>query len=140
MIPNPPVTIAERLGAISIAAMMACMVFGIAYGLHSAISKNSPNKRIQGRPIPLWVTVFTLLGSCLGAWIADNQSYYLHEVVGGLGGFGLLIGLAIGNIHGFVDLYRARTTNMNCSVGVVDSRKLQTDLHETNPYASPKLP
>ena len=140
MIPNPPVTIAERIGAISIAAMMACMVFGIAYGLHSAISKNSPNKRIQGRPIPWWVTSFMFSGSCLGAWIADNQSYYLHEVVGGLGGFGLLIGLAIGNIHGFVDLYRARTTKRNSSVCLADSRSLPTDLLESNPYAPPRLP
>jgi len=140
MFPNPPVTIAERLGAISIAAMMACMVFGIAYGLHSAISKNSPNKRIQGRPIAWWVTFFMFSGSCIGAWIADNQSYYLHEVVGGLGGFGLLIGLAIGNIHGFVDLVRARRTNVKRSLGRVDSRILQTNLHETNPYESPRLP
>ena len=140
MFPNPPVTIAERLGAISIAAMMACMIFGIAYGLHSAISKNSPNKRIQGRPIAWWVTFFMFSGSCIGAWIADNQSYYLYEVVGGLGGFGLLIGLAIGNIHGFVDLYRARRTKVNRSQGLVDSRTLQADLFETNPYESPRLP
>ena len=138
MFPNPPVTIAEKIGAISIAAVLACMVFGIAYGLHSAISKNSSIKRIQGRPIAWWVTFLMFSGSCLGAWIADNQSYYLHEVVGGLGGFGLLIGLAIGNIHGFVDLYRARTSHTNSSEGLVDSSTLSTDLHDMNPYAPPR--
>jgi carbon starvation protein CstA len=140
MFPNPPVTIGERLGAIGIAAMMACMVCGIACGLHSAISKNAPKKRIQGRPIAWWVTGLMFSGSSLGAWMADNQSYYLHEVVGGLGGFGLLIGLAIGNLHGFVDLYRARTTNTISSEGHVGTGTHSTDLHETNPYASPKLP
>jgi hypothetical protein len=100
----PPVTIVDRIGAIGGASMMACFIFGIGFFLHRAISKGSPTKRIQGRPIVWWVTALMFLGSCYGAWMADNQRYYLHEVVGGMGGFGLLAGLCVGNIHGFIDL------------------------------------
>jgi carbon starvation protein CstA len=140
MIPNLPVTIGERLVAISIAAMFACIVYGIAFGLHSAISKDSPSKRIQGRPIAWWVTGLMFLGSCVGAWMADNQSYYLHEVVGGMGGFGLLTGLVIGNVHGFVDLLRARATRSFAPTDHLDSGSFSTDRDNENPYAPPRHP
>jgi len=138
MLPNPPVTLAERLGAIGISALMACMVFGVAYGLHSAISKNSPNKHIQGRPIAWWVTFFMFMGSCLVAWIADNQSYYLHEVVGGMGGFGLLIGLAIGNVNGLLNLYRARQIQTETLEICSDAIPHTQAPNDKNPYAPPR--
>lgn len=140
MFANPPVTLVERLGAIGMAAIMACMIFGIAYGLHSAISKNSPTKRIQGGPVAWWVTASMFVGSCFGAWIADNQSYYLHEVVGGMGGFGLLIGLTIGNLHGLVNLYWVRSTDESGPEMRGDAVSVATDSHEKNPYESPRLP
>lgn len=110
MVPNPTITVAERLGAIGLAAIMAGMVFGIALGLYAAISQKSPSKRIQGRPVVGWVTILTFAGSCFGVWLADNQQYYLHEVVGGMGGFGLLAGLLVGNLHGLLNLYWTRTS------------------------------
>ena len=91
MPPRFPVTIDDRMTAICGAAMMACIVFAVGFAIHKAISKNSEIKRIQGHPI-VW-----------RAWMADNRRNHLNEVVGGMGGFGSLAGLAIGNIHGSVE-------------------------------------
>ena len=135
MMPNPTVTMIDRLSAISIAAMMASIIFAIGFALHKAITKDSPRKRIQGQPIIWWVTGMMFFGACYGAYIADNQSYYLHEVVGGMGGFGLLGGLAIGNVHGFVNLFRTRKPPAESS----DTLAPQKDERQIdNPYAPPK--
>lgn len=138
MMPNPPVTIADRIAAVGGAATMALIVFAIGFAIHKAISKKSPNKRIQGRPIVWWVTVLMFLGSCFGAWMADNQRYYLYEVVGGMGGFGLLAGLLIGNVHGFVDLYRARTSTSETSKTTFDRILNSDEGHVANPYTPPR--
>jgi carbon starvation protein CstA len=138
--PNPPVTMADRVGAIGGAAMMACVVFGVAYALHRAISKDSPRKRVQGRPIVWWVSLFMFLGSCFGAWMADNQRYYLHEVVGGMGGFGLLTGLLIGNIHGFIDLYRSRLSPKQTPELELTRHRTLDDKDLENPYSPPRIP
>ena len=137
--PIAPVTIADRLSAIGGAAMMACIVFGVAYALHRAISKDSPGKRIQGRPIAGWVSLSFFLGSCFGAWMADNQRYYLHEVVGGMGGFGLLAGLLIGNIHGFFNLYRSRVSQQTATGIEVTRTQSHVDQHDGNPYSPPRI-
>ena len=135
--PMPPVLIADRIGAIGNAAMMACFIFSIGFFLHRAISKDSPRKRIQGRPIVWWVTALMFLGSCYGAWMADNQRYYLHEVVGGMGGFGLLAGLAVGNIHGFIDLWRSRKNADGLSVAA-DRTGIVSAEDDGNPYSPPR--
>lgn len=93
-----PVTIDDRITAIGGAAIMGCIVFAVGFAIHKAISRNSEIKRIQGRPIVWWVTILYFLGACLGAWMADNQRYILDEVVGGMGGFGLLAGLCVTNL------------------------------------------
>ncbi len=137
--PDSPVTMADRVAAISSSAMMTLIVFAIGFAIHKAISRTSESKRIQGRPVICWVTILMFLGSCLGAWMADNQRYYLHEVVGGMGGFGLLAGLLIGNVHGFVDLYRARTSKLKASKASIP-RSLTTDLQDDlNPYTPPRM-
>jgi hypothetical protein len=135
--PMPPVTIVDRIGAIGGASMMACFIFGIGFFLHRAISKDSPTKRIQGRPIVWWVTALMFLGSCYGAWMADNQRYYLHEVVGGMGGFGLLAGLCVGNIHGFIDLWRSRNNRDGLSAGADMTGNVSSE-DDGNPYSPPR--
>jgi hypothetical protein len=133
--PIAPVTVVDRFGAIGGAAMMTIIVFGIAHALHWAISKDSISKRVQGRPIVWWVNALMFLGSCFGAWMADNQRYYLHEVVGGMGGFGLLAGLFIGNIHGFIDLYRSRLSPQQPS----ETELIRNDDQDLeNPYSPPR--
>jgi hypothetical protein len=135
MMPNPAVTMIDRISAIFIAAIMASMIFAIAFALHKAITKDSPRKRIQGQPIIWWVTGMMFFGACYGAYLADNQSYYLHEVVGGMGGFGLLAGLAIGNVHGFVNLFRTRKLTAERP----DLMAPQSDQNcNKNPYAPPR--
>ena len=138
--PNAPLTTADRVGAMGSAAMMACVVLGVAYALHRAISKDSPSKRVFGRPIVWWVSLLMFLGSCFGAWMADNQRYYLHEVVGGMGGFGLLIGLLIGYIHGFIDLYRARSSPQQTPAIELTRYPTLDDQDPENPYAPPGIP
>lgn len=69
--------------------------------------------------------------------MADNRMY-LHEAVGGMGAFGLLIGLAIGNIHGCVDLYRARCNQPAVSAFCTDGIRDSGASNEINPYDPPK--
>lgn len=133
-----PVTLADRINAVGVAAMMAFLVFAIGFVIHKAISKDSPNKRIQGRPIVWWVTILMFSGSCYGAWIADNQRYYLHEVVGGMGGFGLIGGLLIGNAHGFLDLYRERISKSKASDASLHQSLPSDEIRTENPYIPPR--
>jgi len=79
------------------------------------------------------------LGSCFGAWMADNQRYYLHEVVGGMGGFGLLAGLLIGNIHGFIDLYRSRVSPQQTPGNELTRTQPLDDQVNENPYSPPGI-
>ena len=139
MRPNP-LTIDDRMTAIGGAAMMSCIVFVVGFVIHKAISKRSDSKRIQGRPIVWWVTILYFSGACFGAWYADNKRYYLNEVVGGMGGFGLLIGLAIGNLHGFLDLRRARRVPLEESEIPSDAILHSQAPNDNNPYAPPRLP
>jgi hypothetical protein len=67
--------------------------------------------------------------------MADNHRYYLHEVVGGMGGFGILAGLLIGNIHGFINLYRARETP---AIELARTQPLN-DPDNENPYFPPRI-
>jgi carbon starvation protein CstA len=134
-----PVTIDDRMTAIGGAAMMACIVFAVGFAIYKAISKSSESKRIQGRPIVWWVTILYFLGACLGAWMADNQKYYLNEVVGGMGGFGLLAGLAIGNVHGFLDLHRTQRIQAKLMVDPTDQGSSNSQASsDKNPYAPPR--
>ncbi len=81
----------------------------------------------------------TFIGSCYGVYIADNIKYYLDEVVGGMGGFGILIGLAVGNVHGFVDLIRHERKKKLFGTETVNSR-LTFDVDRSHPYAPPADP
>jgi carbon starvation protein CstA len=139
MPPISPVTLDDRITAIGGAAMMACIIFAIGLAIHKAISKNSDSKRIQGRRIVWWVTILYFLGACLGAWMADNQKYYLNEVVGGMGGIGLLIGLGIGNLHGFLDLLRTRRGQMKALEPCSEAFSRSHSANDTNPYTPPRL-
>ncbi len=137
---NTPVTIAERFSAFSGAAVCACMIFAVATLLHHAISRNDDRKRIQGRPIRWWVTALYLVGAIAGAILADNKQYYMHEVDGGLGGFGILAGLLVGNVHGGINLLLSPNPDRR-SGG--DTRSLSAgmaphhDHDDGNPYAPP---
>ncbi|WP_413432612.1 hypothetical protein [Crateriforma spongiae] len=139
---NTPVTIAERFAALGGAAIFACLIFGVATLLHHAISKNDDRKRIQGRPIRWWVTGLYLVGAIVGALLADNEQYYMHEVVGGLGGFGILGGLLVGNVHGGINLLLLTKLDRGSDR---DTRSLSTGLaphhahDDRNPYAPPHI-
>ena len=137
---NLPVTIAERFAAFGGAAIFACVIFGVATLLHHAISRNDDRKRIQGRPIRWWVTGLYLVGAIAGAILADNEQYYMHEVVGGLGGFGILAGLLVGNAHGGINLLLSTKLERRLDS---DTRPLSAEMEphrgydEGNPYAPP---
>ncbi len=137
--PRVPLTLLDRLTAVGSAAVLSCCIFAIAFALLRSISKNSERKRIHGRPILWWVTGMTFIGSCYGAYIADNITYHLGEVVGGMGGFGILIGLAVGNVHGFVNLIRHKRRMRLVDAETVNIR-LTFDEDHSNPYAPPADP
>lgn len=127
----------DRVNAVGGAGLAALVMFGIATLLHLAISKHDARKRVQGQPIRWWVTSMFLIGAFYGAWLADNKRYYIHEVVGGMGGFGLLAGLIVGNIHGAINLslFRGVTTGTSFLQPIVPTaEQLQ------NPYDPPRSP
>lgn len=138
--PLTHVTIADRIAAIGGAAIACCIVFCVGFAIQQAISARSPAHRIRGRPIVWWVTILIFLGSCLGAWMADSQRYYLREVVGGMGGFGLLAGLVVGNVHGWIDLRRAK----HSAASQVSDPRIEPSVNATpyagNPYVPPRIP
>lgn len=70
--------------------------------------------------------------------MADNQRYILDEVVGGMGGFGLLAGLAIGNIHGFLEVYRKRRSPMEVTALSSAPISCPQASSDENPYAPSK--
>ncbi|MEM1228794.1 MAG: hypothetical protein AAGJ40_24175 [Planctomycetota bacterium] len=116
------------------------MIFGIATLLQLAIGKTDERKRIQGRPVRWWVTALFTIGAIAGALIADNSKYYLHEIVGGLGGFGILAGLLVGNVHGWINLMLApdSATAQDDSSDSIQDEGLSRSQHEDgNPYSPP---
>ena len=138
--PTIPVTLSDRFNAVCGAGLMASVLFGIATLLHLAISKKDVRKRVQGQPIRWWVSSMFLIGAIYGSWLADNKRYYMHEVVGGMGGFGLLIGLVAGNIHGAIHLFRFRDETNGISSQLPNVAKEPQAEPLQNPYAPPRLP
>jgi 4-amino-4-deoxy-L-arabinose transferase-like glycosyltransferase len=125
------------VNAICGAGVAALVLFGIATLLHFAIAKQDARKRIQGQPVRWWVSLMFLVGAVFGAFLADNKRYYLHEVVGGMGGFGLLVGLVAGNIHGALNLFRFRDEKNGPVVLPHDSAETMAEQSQ-NPYAPPR--
>lgn len=138
--PLTPLTIADRIAAIGGAAIVCSIVLCVGFAIHQAIAARSPAKRIHGRPIVWWVTFLMFLGSCLGAWIADNQRYHLREVVGGMGGFGLLAGLVVGNAHGWISLNRAKNTAASQASDPLSETSITAKPYAGNPYVPPQIP
>ncbi|MEM1228799.1 MAG: hypothetical protein AAGJ40_24200 [Planctomycetota bacterium] len=137
---NDPVTFAERISAIGGVLVVALAIFGIATLLQHAIGKTDERKRIQGRPVRWWVTALFTIGATTGALIADNSQYYLHEIVGGLGGFGILAGLLFGNVHGGISLMLApdSPTSKDAESDSIQHEGLSRAQHEDgNPYSPP---
>ncbi len=128
------VTLPERIGFIAISAGMAVVIFALAKLIHRAISKNDFRKEVHGQPICWWVSLSYFVGACFGVFIADNHRYVLHEVVGGMGGFGLLGGLMAGSIHGTIRLLRLKSRG---PTDIDRATPIPTSNDDCNPYAPP---
>ena len=90
--------------------LMTAAVYGIGRALQKVIARGSEARRIHGRYVLRWAVACFLLGGCIGLTMLrpDNRVYF-HEFGGGLAGFGLLLGLAVGSVHGgLVLLFRKR--------------------------------
>ena len=79
-----------------------------------------------------------LIGAFFGAWLADNERYHIHEVVGGMGGFGILAGLIAGNIHGAINLSRFRGASTGTSLPLLVVSNVLTAHQSQNPYDPPR--
>jgi len=140
---NNPVTFDERLSAIGGVLVVAFVIFCIATLLQYAIGKTDQRKRIQGRPVRWWVTALFTIGGITGALIADNRQYYLNEIVGGLGGFGILGGLLAGNVHGGINLMLTpdSTTARHEDASVLrEQSQPRVKREDGNPYSPPAQP
>jgi hypothetical protein len=132
------ISLADRMMWVGGSLIFALMVFATATVIHFAISRNDPRKRIQGQPIRWWVSVMCFIGACYGAWFADNQRYYINEVVGGMSGMGLLVGLVAGNVHGAIRLMRVPRTQPESVVSGHVSPATMNVTDRENPYAPPR--
>jgi hypothetical protein len=79
-------------------------ILWIGLVLLRAIGKSSPARRRHGKFVLGWMLGGWLVGAAIGVCIIDNQSYYRNEADTGMAGFGLLIGWAVGMIHGGIAL------------------------------------
>ena len=138
MPPKAPVSLDDRIAALGGSAIAAGIVFMVCFAFYAVISKGSDTKLIQGRPVVWWVPGLYFLGACFGVCLADNERYYLSEVVGGMGGFGLLTGLAVGNLHGFLNLRKAQLVQREKKETEVESSPYSAADNDPNPYRPPK--
>ena len=134
---QPIISLADRMMWVGGSLLFALAVFAIATVIHFAISRNDARKRIQGQSIRWWVSAMCFVGACYGAWFADNQRYYINEVVGGMSGMGLLVGLFAGNVHGAVNFMRVRGTQADSAFGGPISPEQTSLIDRGNPYAPP---
>jgi hypothetical protein len=99
---NPTVTLAERAQSLLGCISAAGLILLIGLGLLKVIGKSSITRRRHGKFVLSWVIAGWLLGGMIGVSIADNAGYCLGEVDVGMAGFGLLIGWAVGMVHGAI--------------------------------------
>lgn len=135
---QPIISLADRMMWVGGSLIFALIVFVTATGIHFAISRNDEKKWIQGQPIRWWVSAMCFIGACYGAWFADNQRYYINEVVGGMSGMGLLVGLVAGNVHGAIRLMRVPRTQPKSVVNGPISPATMSLTGRENPYSPPR--
>jgi len=75
-------------------------VWSVGLALLRAIGKSSPARRRHGRFVLGWMLAGWLVGGAIGVWTLDNVRYLPNEADTGTAGFGLLLGWAVGMIHG----------------------------------------
>lgn len=73
-------------------------------------------------------------GSCTGIWQAYNR-ISLFEMPGGFGGFGILIGLVIGHLHGMYNLAKRKPLEKADSTSTLSAHRPANLLE--NPYEAP---
>ncbi len=96
----PPITFPERLEAGAILLVVAALIFGVGWVLLNAIGKKSPARRRHGKFVLAWVLAGWLVGAAVGVSLLDGSRYVRGEADAGLAGFGLLVGWAVGTVHG----------------------------------------
>ena len=86
-----------------VVAMMTGMAFGVATGVSALVGRGSATHRRRGRYVVGWVTGGVLLGGGLALWEVDAASArYFHEFGNSYMCIGLIAGVLVGNVHGFL--------------------------------------
>jgi len=90
--------IAQALGILGFGICVLCV--GIAVLL--AVGRSSPERRRHGKYVLGWMVAGWISAGLLGVYFLDGIRYYPFEADFGAAGFGLLVGWAVGMIHGSV--------------------------------------
>ena len=99
-----PITPSQFVQSAMAIALAGGLVFVFGSLLLRAIGKSSPARRRHGRFVLAWAVAGWFLGGAAGLWYAPDPESYPNEAEFGMAGFGLLLGWAIGMIHGGVVL------------------------------------
>ena len=100
----PPITLADRLVQAGVILTVAGLVLGVGVVVFRVIGKSSPTRRRHGRFVLGWMVAGWVVGGAVGVYLLDNVRYYPNEADTGIAGFGLLLGWAVGMVHGGIVL------------------------------------
>ncbi|MCU0712330.1 MAG: hypothetical protein MUC43_09735 [Pirellula sp.] len=109
------------------------MFWGIARVIHWVLSRSNESKRVHGLFIPEWVGVVYTASGLVALWWsgpAPNTPAPPSQI---FASYGLLVGLAIGWVHGSIRLSR-------CQVRLGDTEEVspQETVDDGNPYQPPR--
>ena len=110
-------------------AFISSITWGIGRGLHAAISRPNERKRIHGQFIPEWVGGTVLASGIAGLLYFGPVPNVPSPPSGGMAAFGILGGLILGTIHGWI--------RMACLAPDITGPVGGVPPDSTNPYEPP---
>lgn len=110
------------------------MFWGIARLIHWVLSRTDESKRIHGLFIPEWVGGVFAFSGLIALWWSGPAPNIPAPPSRTFAVFGLVVGLAIGWVHGNIRVgrYHARAEDANVSEHV----SLKESVDDRNPYKS----
>lgn len=112
------------------------MFWGIARLIHWVLSRSDESKRIHGLFIPEWVGGVFALSGLIALWWSGPAPNIPAPPSQTFAFFGLVVGLAMGWVHGSIRVgrYHARSEDANVAE-YVSSRE---SVDDRNPYKPPR--
>ena len=98
----------DRIASAEVLSLGLLCVGVVGLILLRLIGKRSAARRLHGQYVLGWMTVGWIVGSCVGVYLIGFPGYLSGEADTGCAGAALLVGWAIGMVHGAIALRRRR--------------------------------